>query len=172
MSKQAKSGKVGVRALGWGGAILGLFFGRYTGLNLLIPLVSAGVTFYALKKLASPRKSAWFPVISIQTGHAIWFIVGLVISGKFNANAFDPIFLLLGSLWLFARPGAAAVIILSTLQLLALAYNVYTFTGTAFGTTPNEALSVHIVLRAFAIGFMVFAWVTCRRATPAVESSP
>lgn len=172
MSEQAKSRKVGVRALGWGGAILGLLFGRYAGINLLIPLVGAAITFYALKKLAPPRKSAWFPAISIQTGHAIWFIVGLAILGKLNANAFDPIFLLLGSLWLFARPGAVAVIVLSTLQLLALAYNVYVFTGTAFGTAPNEALSVHIVFRALAIGFMVFAWVSCRRAISAVVSSP
>ena len=172
MGESTESRKVGTRALGWGAAILGLLFGRYTGVNLLIPLVGAAITFYALKKFAPSHKSAWFPAISVQTGHAIWFIVGLAILGQLNANALDPIFLLIGSLWLFLRPGALAVIVLSTLQLLALVYNVYVFAGTAFGTATNGALSVHIAFRALAVGFMVFAWVRSRRSTPVAASSP
>jgi hypothetical protein len=166
MGESAASCKVAARALGWGAAILGVLFGRYTGANLLIPLAGAAIAFYVLRKFAPSHKSAWFPAISIQTGHAIWFIVGLAILGQLNANALDPILLLLGSLWLLLRPGTLAVIVMSTLQLLALAYNVYIFAGTAFGTATNEALSVHIAFRVLAVGFMVFAWVRSRRSTP------
>lgn len=172
MGTEAAPRKPGAGPLGWGVAILALLFGRYAGISLLIPLLGAGITFYALKKFASPDKSAWFPAISIQTGHAIWFIVGFAVLGRLNGNALDPLVLLLGSLWLFLRPGALAVVVLSVLQLLGLAYNVYLFAGTALGTAPNEASSVHIVFRVLAIGFMIFAWIRSRRRAPAPVSSP
>jgi hypothetical protein len=156
----------------WAATIVGLLIGRYAGINLLIPLVGAVVTFYALKKMVQPKRAAWFPAISIQVGHAIWFIVGLAILGQFNANALDPAFLLLGSLWLLLKPGTLPVIVLSVLQLAAVSYNVYVFSGTAFGTNANEALSVHIIFRALAVGFMLFAWFTSRREVSARAVAP
>ena len=84
----------------------------------------------------------------------------------------DPAFLLLGSLWLLLRPGTLPVVVLSVLQLAALSYNVYVFSGTAFGTNSNEALSVHIIFRALAVGFMLFAWFASRRAANAPVIAP
>ena len=172
MSADATKHKSKTNPAMWAATIAGLLIGRYTGVDLLIPLVGAVVTFYALKRLASPKRSAWFPAIAIQTGHAIWFIVGLAILGQINANVIDPAFLLLGSLWLLLRPGTLPVVVLSVLQLAALSYNVYVFSGTAFGTNSNEALSVHIIFRALAVGFMLFAWFASRRAANAPVIAP
>ena len=172
MSTEAKNGKLRSSLITWPAIIVGLIIGRYTGINLLIPLAGAAITFYVLKKFGPPQKAYWFPAISVQTGHAIWFIVGLAILGQLNANILDPAFLLLGSLWLFLKPGTVPVCVLSALQFAALAYNAYIFAGTAFGTSANEALTVHIIFRALAIGLMIFALIVSRHKNQGVASVP
>jgi len=155
----------------WAAGIIGMLAGRYAGINLLIPLAGAAIAFYALKRLAPAQKAIWFGAISVQVGHAVWFIVGIAITGQFN-TILDPIILLLGALWLVVKPGAAPVIVLSLFQLAAIAYNLHLFLGTEFGTNPNKALFVHIIFRAMALGFMAFALYKSRKAPIVQAVSP
>jgi len=150
------------------GLIVGLLVGQYAGVHLLIPLAGAGITHFALKKLAPTKRAAWFPAISVQTGHAIWFILGFLVLGQFDVGVLDPLLLLLGSLWLLLKPGAPPVLTLSCLQLAGFAYNSYLFMSTDLGTSANRALLVHILLRGLAIGFMSLAWIKSRREAPSV----
>jgi len=152
----------------WVAGIIGMLAGRYAGINLLIPLAGAAIAFYALKRFAPAQKAIWFGAISVQVGHAIWFIVGIAISGQVN-TIMDPAILLVGVLWLLAKPGAAPVVVLSVFQLAALAYNSHMFLGTEFGTNPNKALFVHIIFRAMALGLMAFALYKASKA-PSVEA--
>lgn len=147
----------------WAASILGLLAGRYGGMYLLIPLAGAAAAFYGLKKLAPESKAHWSGAISIQVGHAIWFIVGLVAVGRLDGNALDPIVLLLGVCWLFAKPGVAPVLLLSVVQIGALAYNLHLFLDAGLGTNTNKALFVHIVFRALALGLMAFALYKSRK---------
>lgn len=155
----------------WAAGIIGMLAGRYAGINLLIPLAGAAIAFYVLKRLVPAQKAIWFGAISVQVGHAIWFIVGIAITGQFN-TILDPTILLLGVLWLFAKPGTAPVIVLSVFQLAALAYNSHVFLGTEFGTNPNKALFVHIIFRAMALGLMAFALYKSRKAPSVQATSP
>jgi hypothetical protein len=154
VSGEATDPKAKPGAAGWAATIIGLLAGKYAGLNLLIPLAGAGATYYALKKIAPTEKEIWFGAVSVQTGHALWFLLGLAVLGQINANLLDPILLLLGALWLFLRPGTTPVLVVSAFQLAGLAYNLYVFGGTDFGTAENKALFVHVLFRALAIGLM------------------
>jgi len=147
----------------WAATIVGLLAGSYGGINLLIPLAGTAITFFVLKKLVTPQKAIWFWAISVQVGHALWFIVGLAYLGKLDANILDPVILLLGVLWLFVKPGIAPVLVLSVIQLTALSYNVYVFSGTDFGSNANKALFVHITFRALALSLMGFALYKSRK---------
>ncbi len=60
MSADATKHKSKTNPAMWAATIAGLLIGRYTGVDLLIPLVGAVVTFYALKKLASPKRAHGF----------------------------------------------------------------------------------------------------------------
>lgn len=171
MSTGTSDGKAKYGPVMWAAGIIGMLAGRYAGINLLIPLAGAAIAFYGLKRLAPAQKSIWFGAISVQVGHAIWFIVGIAITGQFN-TVLDPILLLLGVLWLLAKPGTAPVVVLSLFQLAALTYNAHLFLGTEFGTDPNKALFVHIIFRAMAIGLMVFALYKSRRGPSLQATSP
>jgi hypothetical protein len=156
----------------WAASIIGVLAGRYAGINLLIPLAGAAIAFYALKSVAPAKKAIWFSAISVQVGHAIWFIVGLAITDQMSAIIWDPIILLLGVSWLFAKPGVAPVVALSVFQLAALAYNSFVFLGTEFDTNANKALFVHIVFRALALGLMAFALYKSRKGLGVPVTSP
>lgn len=171
MGTRSSDGKAKYGPVMWAAGIIGMLAGRYAGINLLIPLAGAAIAFYGLKRLAPAQKSIWFGAMSVQVGHALWFIIGIAITGRFN-TILDPILLLLGVLWLLAKPGNAPVVVLSLFQLAALTYNVHLFLGTEFGTNPNKALFVHIIFRAMAIGLMAFALYKSRKGPGLQATSP
>lgn len=141
-----------MQVAGWVAQGVGWLVGYYSGINMVIPVAGSFLTFFALKRIASAEKAEWFPAISVQAGHAIWFGIGAMI--EFEKTISDSIALFLAIIWLYFKPGQTSVVVVSLCQLLALGLNLYLFLGTEVGSVGNKALLVHIVFRISAIGLM------------------
>ena len=163
MSTEATYTKSKRGPLEWFELIAGLLFGIYAGLNFIIPLIIAAIIFFTLLKLTDPQKEVWLGAISAQAGLALWIIADVMLVGHPNSALLGPTLLLFGCLWIFLKPGASPVIVLSIYQLIALTSNVYAFLDDGFKTGVDRALSVKIVFRVVALAFMASALIKTRK---------
>jgi Flp pilus assembly protein TadD len=161
---------------GIGGAIIGTVVGRYSGLNLLIPLGFALLAGWIAWKTVADVKRPMVFAFAVQVGHGLWmasgmFLLGLLASANnmpsvrpsgpatlmlepWLFNLLDIAILLGGLTWLLIRPGLAAVLCLSLYQAVGLGVNTAAFSGAAMGSLEHKALLVHLILRTAAIVLM------------------
>jgi len=150
-------------------AIAGWAVGMYTGAILLWPLVATAAVWAAGKVLFGETKQAVLPSFCIQAGHLVWFVVGMVLAGQYLSPAlFDATWLAIGLVWLWTKPGKAALCFLGVYQLLSLPYDVLQFSQSSWGTAENKALLVHILWHALAVFYM--AWLYYRITKPPSDS--
>jgi hypothetical protein len=142
---------VAQQGLGIVGAIFGIAVGRYTGINLLIPLAGAFLFGWIFKKVANEKAQPMLAAFAVQGGHFLWMGLGFAIRGTLDRNVADLVILAVGLTWLAAAPGLGATLLCAAYQLLAVAMNVYMFIQAEFGTPEHKALVVHIVLRIVAL---------------------
>jgi len=142
--------------------------GVYSGVHLLIPLVSSGLIWWALRKLLPDRSPDFVAAAAVQAGHLLWIAIGLVVIGALTVDLVDIAILLIGVVWLIARPGLAPVIVLTIYQALALLINLFAFLNFPVGDTLHRALLVHLLWRILAL---VLMWRAYRRATEPPEAS-
>ena len=155
------------------GAAIGWGLGAYSGINLLIPLVATGAVFFAAWKLLPEDRRIALPALSVQAGHLLWFVIGMITTKTIGANALDVLWLLTGLIWLAAKPGRGPLWVLGIYQLLSLPLNLYLFLHVSVGTLAHKALLVHIVWRAMALGLMGMMYMRLRREELGSEvSSP
>jgi hypothetical protein len=83
----------------------------------------------------------------------------------------DIIILLIGIIWLWLRPGIAAVIYLGIVQLVSLAITAPKFASTHYGDAMNRALTAHTVFRVIAIVCLISGYIRMRRAQVTPDSS-
>jgi hypothetical protein len=91
---------------------------------------------------------------AVQGGHLLWIAVGLVVIGALTVDLIDIAILLAGVVWLLARPGLAAVIVLTVYQAAALLINLAAFLAMPVGENLHRALLIHIIWRVLALVFM------------------
>lgn len=148
------------------GALVGAGVGRYSGLSLLIPLAGAGAAWAIGSRVVTDNARHFLPAVSVQTGHVVWFLVGLLAlgSGGLQEVWFDILLMVAGLVWLVLKPGLGPVVLLTAWQLLALAFNLQVFLEATVGTAAHKALLVHVVLRMSSIGLMVTGLIALRRS--------
>jgi hypothetical protein len=162
----------GQQALGVVGALGGILIGKYTGLNLLIPLAGAFLCGYLFKKLAGERAQSMLAAFAVQGGHALWMVVGFLVVGELNWNVADVVLLVVGLVWLAAAPGLGPVLLLGIYHLFGLAMNAWVFAQASFGAPEHKALVVHIILRLVAVATLYVGWKALRaRSQPAIPAS-
>jgi uncharacterized membrane protein (DUF485 family) len=66
----------------------------------------------------------------------------------------DIAILLIGVVWLLARPGLAPVIVLTVYQSLALLINLFAFLNLPVGSNLHRALLIHLLWRVLALILM------------------
>lgn len=152
------------KALGIIGALIGIAVGRYSGANLLVPLAATALVWWGGKKILKDTKLLFLPALSVQSGHLLWLIFGLIYVGKFDENILDVVVLAAGLTWLVLKPGLGPVLLLGIFQAFALIVNVVLFLDAEVGTVMHQALLVHIIWRVLALFFMGQAYLKFRRS--------
>ena len=152
---------------GLAGAAGGWAFSDYCGACAWIPGGLAIILLVIFTK--TPLRPKWFVgAIAVTGAHTVWFIIGSALSGMWGA---DIIILLIGIIWLWLRPGIAAVIYLGIVQLVSLAITAPKFASTHYGDAMNRALTAHTVFRVIAIVCLISGYIRMRRAQVTPDSS-
>jgi len=144
--------------------VVGVAAGVYSGIHLLIPLVLTALVWWGARKLLPDRPSDFVIAAAVQAGHLLWIAIGLVVIGALTVDLVDIAILLAGVVWLLAKPGLAAVIVLTVYHAAALLINLAAFLAIPIGENLHRALLIHIVWRVLAL---VFMWRGHRRARSA-----
>lgn len=159
-------------ASGWLTGLAAYFLGRYSGSNLLIPLVAAGVTYLFMKRLAGAMHRIITPFFAIQAGHLTWLVLGFIAAGELNVNVLDLLVFGAALAWLLVNPGLAPIGVLVALQGIALWINFSAMTDAFVGSDEHRALAVHVAFRVLAITLGAHAaWqIRRRRVAPAIPA--
>ena len=163
-------------------SVFGWSVGQYTGFFLLIPVGLAAVAGLLLSVLVRKKNKPMVPASAIQLGHAIWMMMGtfagftynfllLQIFDKLNPQFIEPIAFLFFGLLLAFRPTIWLVAPLAMYQLPSLVINGIAFAHTMPNTNNHKALLVHVVLRAVAMGLMIFGLVKLHKNSAAEDSA-
>jgi len=126
------------------GAAGGWASSQYCGVAVWIP-GAAAILLMLLFTKTPVRPKLFVGVIATTGAHIIWFIVGSAITGAWAATALDIIVLSVGVIWLWMRPGLAAVIFLGLVQVASLASNVFLLTAATYGDAAHRALTANCV---------------------------
>ena len=148
--------------------VVGIAAGVYSGIHLLIPLALTGLVWWVARKLLPHRQPAFVAAAAVQAGHLLWIAIGLIVIGALTVDLLDIAILLVGVVWLLARPGLAPVIVLTVYHSLALLINLFAFLNFPVGNNLHRALLVHLLWRVLAL---ILMWRAQRKATGLPESS-
>jgi hypothetical protein len=148
--------------------VIGIAVGVYSGIHLLIPLALSGLGWWAGRKLLPDRPPDFVAAAAVQAGHLLWIAIGLIVIGALTVDLIDITILLIGVVWLLARPGLAPVVVLTVYQALALLINLFAFLNFPVGSNLHRALLVHLLWRVLAL---VLMWRAHQRTTALPESS-
>ena len=164
-SVTAKNESLAAKSLEIVACVIGLAVGRYSGLNLLIPLLFTGVAWWLATKFLPEHNKLIAPAFAVQCGHAVWMALGLVSLGAINENAFDIVLVAGGLAWLVAKPGAGPLYLLGGYQLVALLINGYLLYDAEVGGAAHKALLVHVAWRVLALFFIVQVFFKVREVS-------
>jgi hypothetical protein len=148
--------------------VVGIAAGVYSGIHLLIPLALTGLVWWVARKLLSRRPPDFVVAAAVQAGHLLWIAVGLIVIGALTVDLVDIAILLIGVVWLLARPGLVPVIVLTVYQSLALLINLFAFLNFPVGNNLHRALLVHLLWRVLAL---ILMWRAHRKTTGLPEAS-
>jgi hypothetical protein len=145
------------------------FVGVYTGLTLLFPMSGAALAWWLGRKALPESRHSVVPALAIQTGHALWIALGLMIIGTLDANVLDPVILLVGVAWLALRPGNPPIYFLAAFQIFAVVVNASAFVQATVGTSAHKALLVQLFLRVLALIWLGQLWLQLRKVATATN---
>ena len=148
--------------------VVGITAGVYSGIHLLIPLALTGLVWWAARKLLPHRPPDFVAAAAVQAGHLLWIAIGLIVIGALTVDLVDIAILLIGVVWLLARPGLAPVILLTIYQVLALLINLFALLAFPIGHNLHRALLVHIIWRGLAL---ILMWRAHHKAAGLHESA-
>ncbi len=148
--------------------VIGIAAGVYSGIHLLIPLALTGVVWWVARKLLPHRPPDFVAAAAVQAGHLLWIAIGLIVMRALTVDLVDIAILLLGVVWLLARPGLAPVIVLTVYQALAFLINLFAFLSFPVGNNLHRALLVHLLWRVLAL---ILMWRAHQRTTEPPEAS-
>jgi hypothetical protein len=151
---------------GVAGALIGVLFSRYAGVNVVVPIVGAIVIAWIIKKV----RETPFPMagaVALQGGHVLWLALAVVVT-RATSMMVETVLFAAAVAWLYFKPRLPAVIVLCTYQVVGLTLNVMSFRAVPLDSSDARALSVHIAFRVLSIGAMVVGLRASTRASAAV----
>jgi hypothetical protein len=162
MIKEKKKTNPLTSVAGLAGAAAGWGLSHYCGLSIWIPGAVAILLLVIFYK--SPIRPKRFTGAIATTGaHIAWFVIGSTIAGIWSATLLDIILLSAAIIWLWLRPGIAAVLFLGALQVVSLLLNGLSLSSAPIGSVASRALVAHCVFRLIALVCLVVGYVNFRR---------
>ncbi|MEX2222690.1 MAG: hypothetical protein WEG40_12915 [Candidatus Rokuibacteriota bacterium] len=149
--------------------VVGIVAGIYSGIHLLIPLVLSGLVWWAARTLLPAGPPDFVAAAAVQAGHLIWIAIGLIVIGALTIDLVDITILLIGAVWLLAKPGLVPVIVMTVYQVVALLINLFAFLNFPIGENLHRALLIHLIWRVLALSLMWRAHGRARRAAELME---
>lgn len=159
-AEKVGAGRRALDVLSW---VVGAVVGRYSGINLMIPLFASAAVWWLGNKLLSDHRKVVVPALSINAGHFLWLAVGMAYMGGLSFNLLDLGIYAAGLFWLARRPSAGPLYLLGAYQAFALLANTASLASADVGTVAHKALLVHVIWRVLALFFMVKLFVALRR---------
>jgi hypothetical protein len=148
------AGTVNVRRwtpLGIVGGVIGIAFGRYAGIMLLIPLAVTGAAWWLYHRLLPADRRPVIPALAVQTGHIVWFALAAFLPGGLAQVAPDVIILGALTVWLGWRISRIAAVVLIVVQVASGAYNLWSLSHVSLMDDAGKALVCHILWRLLAV---------------------
>lgn len=149
------------------GALLGAVVTRFTGANLLVPGFFGLLSAWLLFRIARGSNKPLLVAASAQSGHAFWFLLGMVWLQQFDHHLVDFTILIVGALLLAVRPSALVIALLACYQAFGILVNANAMTEVSFGSSAHRALATHLGLRALSLIFLLAGYLELRRSRKA-----
>jgi len=131
---------------------VGVAFGRYAGINFVIPAILVGLAALLFSRTLPVRRRIALPSLAIQTGHMCWMALAVVlVPGGLSQVGLDIAILAVLLLWLAISGGLIPAVLLIIYQLLSLAVNGGVAMQAGLASPKMAPLSVHMALRVLAI---------------------
>jgi len=134
------------------------------GALLLLPLGGAFAAGFIYKK-AIPSRRSFIPTAAVVTGHIVWMTIGGLLSGNAGASVADVAVLSILTVWLLARPGLPAVMVMSCAAALPVVSCAGQLSSGEWGTSTHKALVLHLSLHACTLFFVVIGYFDHRGET-------
>lgn len=165
------------------GGLIGALFGVAIIRYIFAPVILVLWSFCVMNRLVKNKNEYIKRSIAIQVGHVLWFIIGVILYYFMSAVFYSRIFIdigimLVGVIWLYFKPGLAAILFLTLYQIIALYNNGESFVNAINAVNLNAAGSIifpllaHIVLRITAIVFMFIGYKQIRQGKKKNIASP
>ncbi len=140
------------------GAVIGIVLLAITATNALVPVVAAAMVGTLAYAVGNERFRPMAPAFAAQAGHLAWMVLGALLLNQSAPVGVDVVILGAGLLWLAVHPGLAPVIVLSIYQAILFGMNMHSL-ETCSVVNLELALSVHMVLRGFALAALWIGWL-------------
>jgi hypothetical protein len=137
--------------------------GIYTQLDLLIPLGAAALIGFLLWKTRFLKDSLLIQAVSVQGGHAVWMLVGMLLVTFGTALRIEVLAYALAVLVLAFHPRKWTAVILLVYQFTGLLINVINLWAAPIGGAVSRALVAHVSFRVAAIVLLI---LLLRRGLP------
>jgi hypothetical protein len=166
------SGGAPVRGLGLLLVLAAGAIARYFGLGLLLLLAAAAglavLLGLALRPLTKPSSRPLLPAVALQFAQLVWIVAAGVYLGVARSMVPYAAVLFLGTLWLWLRPGALAVAVLSIYQGVAFLLQLLAYLALPAreaSTAVLGGLVAMALVRLAAVILMITGLATARRQT-------
>lgn len=145
--------------------LLGGVIGFYCGTTLFVPFAGGIIVLLLAKRFASASVKPFIGALAIQFGHWLWMLVG----GIWGPTGMSPVILdlvliIVGLVWLVARPSLGPIVLLCIYQAFSLVVNIIAIFGQEFGSIVHKALTASIALRLFAVAALDVGYRQLRKS--------
>jgi hypothetical protein len=139
-----------------------------------LPLIIILAVWWLMGEFVRPSLKPYIPVLAIQAGHMIFFIVSGIASDRIAQLAPDIILMTVWVIWLAIRPGRIVIICTIAYQTISILLSIW-----RLASVPDAGYAIvcagisTLILRCLAIWFLVAAWkYYCQKEpVPAIQDA-
>ena len=135
---------------------------------IILPLGSMLLSRWALSKFIKDRE-IYIPCISVQLGHILWMLFGLIASLFFYRGVYEGFDLFISGIyiiitiiilaWILIKPSAISLLFILAVQVIGIIYNIVDIVQSKnMPLIITTGLAIHIFIRLLAIALIIIAY--------------
>ncbi len=153
------------------GMVVGSVIGHYSKMNLLIPLVTVGLSTWTFTKTFRGRRLVVAKVAGALVGYALWVAFGLL-AGLYLEVGIELLLVGAVSLFLLVRPSRESLAVVGAWLTLSLLFNVSQLISFEIGSENHRAIVAHLALRLYSLYVLYEAWKALSEGAKAKGDPP